>query len=197
MSDLTADRSGTSPIGTSSPNSGASANTNTTYGIGAFTTGIEAVSGTSATLQNSNYDGIVSFTASGAIAVTLNSSVGNNFKCAIANLGSGTITLTPTLGYMVNGASSVTFPTGIGCTVYFANRQWTAFAQATTNPVTPQTLTPVAGEYLTGYNAITGLFSVSGTGLSVTITTAKLTTGGSNGTMTFVGGLLVGESQAT
>ena len=36
-----------------------------------------------------------------------------------------------------------------------------------------------------------------GSGLSVTITTAKLTTGGTNGSMTFVNGILTAQTQAT
>lgn len=50
--------------------------------------------------------------------------------------------------------------------------------------------------------AISGSFpnqtiSASTSGLSVTITTAKLTTGGANGSMTFVNGLLTAQVQAT
>jgi hypothetical protein len=36
-----------------------------------------------------------------------------------------------------------------------------------------------------------------GSGLSVTITTAKLTTGGTNGSMTFTNGILTAQTQAT
>ena len=43
------------------------------------------------------------------------------------------------------------------------------------------------------YSAITG----TPTGLSVTITTAKLTTLGSNGSMTFTNGILTSQTQAT
>ena len=51
-----------------------------------------------------------------------------------------------------------------------------------TGPVTASTTIP--------YSAITG-------GLSVTITTAKLTTLGTNGSMTFTNGLLTAQTQAT
>lgn len=69
---------------------------------------------------------------------------------------------------------------------------WTAL------PTVPATKAPVAGEYLTGYNAATGAFSVSATpGISVTITTAALTGGGTQGSMTFSNGLLVNSVQST
>jgi hypothetical protein len=35
------------------------------------------------------------------------------------------------------------------------------------------------------------------TGITVTITTAKLTTGGTNGSMTFTNGILTAQTQAT
>jgi len=54
-----------------------------------------------------------------------------------------------------------------------------------TGPVTASTTIP--------YSAITG----TPTGLSVTITTAKLTSGGTNGSMTFTNGILTAQTQAT
>jgi len=54
-----------------------------------------------------------------------------------------------------------------------------------TGPVTASTTIP--------YSAITG----TPTGLSVTITTAKLTTLGTNGSMTFTNGILTAQTQAT
>jgi hypothetical protein len=64
--------------------------------------------------------------------------------------------------------------------------------------VLPITKTPVAGEYLTGYDAVTGLFSQSSTpGISGTITTAALTTLGTQGSMTFVDGILTAQTPAT
>ena len=54
-----------------------------------------------------------------------------------------------------------------------------------TGPVTASTTIP--------YSVITG----TPTGLSVTITTAKLTTLGTNGSMTFTNGILTAQTQAT
>jgi len=70
----------------------------------------------------------------------------------------------------------------------------------------------ITGGSITGitfpYTSITGLATVAHTGaysdltgtptgLSVTITTAKLTTGGTNGSMTFTNGILTAQTQAT
>lgn len=49
----------------------------------------------------------------------------------------------------------------------------------------------------TPLKGLTYLYSWRQKGLSVTITTAKLTGGGTNGSMTFVNGLLVASTQAT
>lgn len=65
-------------------------------------------------------------------------------------------------------------------------------------PTLPVTKAPVAGEYLTGYNSVTGAFSQSTpAGISATIVTAALTIGGTQGSMTFVGGILTAQTQAT
>lgn len=73
-----------------------------------------------------------------------------------------------------------------------------AYSDLTGTPQLPNTIAPVAGEYLTGYDATTGNFSQSTpAGISVTITTAALTTLGTQGSMTFVGGILTAQTPAT
>jgi hypothetical protein len=191
-------QSGVSPIGTSSPNSGTAANTNSTYADGAFTSGIAEQTGTTYTVQNTDYQGIVIFNTSSPITVTLNQAVKTNFSCTILNLGTGAITLSPNGGLTVNGNATLALASGIGCQVFFANRSWLAYSGTTSYPVLPSNTAAVAGEYLTGYNSVTGAFSVSTpAGISVTITTAQLTTGGSQGSMTFTGGILTSQVQAT
>lgn len=65
-------------------------------------------------------------------------------------------------------------------------------------PLLPNTIAPVAGEYLTGYDASTGNFSQSTpAGISATIVTAALTGGGTQGSMTFVDGILTAQVPAT
>ena len=197
-----AGRTGVSPIGTTSPNTGATAATNSSYSVGAFASGINLQGATTAyTLQNTDYQGVIIFNTTSAIAITLNSALATNFTCIILNVGGGAITLTPMSTpavYPVNGAGSITLPAGAGCSVFFAARAWWAYVGVTVVQVVPANTPAVAGEYLTGYNSTTGAFTLSTpAGLSITIATAKLTTGGSNGSMTFVGGLLSAQVQAT
>lgn len=73
-----------------------------------------------------------------------------------------------------------------------------SYSDLTGTPQLPNTKTPVAGEYLTGYDATTGNFSQSTTpGISATITTAALTVGGTQGSMTFTDGILTAQTPAT
>jgi hypothetical protein len=207
-------RRGTSPIGTTSPNTGATAATNSSYATGAFTSGINLQSGTSYDVQNTDYQGIIEFNNSGAITVTLNGAVGTNFTCTILNLGTGQITLSPDSGYLVNSAATLTLQPGVGCQVFFADRAWTAYSGATSFPVVPTSSGPVAHQWVNSYNAATGAFTetqpaftdISGqittsqlpaVGLSATITTANLTVGGTNGSMTFTNGILTASTPAT
>ena len=209
-----AGRPGTSPIGTYSPNTGSVGNTNSTYAPAAFTSGIAEPTVASYTLQNTDYQGIVFFDTASPIAVTLNSAVNTNFTCAILNNGSGIMTLTPTLGYLVNGAADLVLAAGQGAIVFFASREWKAFIGTTVIQVVPATFAAVLHEWLNSYDAVTGLFTatqpdftdISGNlatsqlptaGLSVTITTAALTPGGTQGSMEFTAGLLTAQTPAT
>lgn len=184
-------RSGVSPVGTTSPNSGATAATNSTYGVGAFTSGISTHAGSSYTLQNTDYQGIIIFDSGATVNVTLNSNVTPNFQATILNLGSGSIALATSDGSSINnGPSSLTLAPGQGVQVFYANRAWLAYAGTTVIQIVPQTIAPVAGEYLTGYNAATGLFSKSSpAGVTHTVTLAALTTLGTQGSITFTGGI--------
>jgi hypothetical protein len=211
-----AGRGGVSPIGTVSPNTGASANTNSAYAAGGFASGVNYQgTETSYTLQNTDYQGLVLFNTASAVAVTLNYGLGENFTATILNVSTGAITLTPIAPppdsvsplYLVNGATSLALPSGAGCVVAFAARQWYAYVGATFIPVVPVTFNPVTNEWLTGYNATTGAFSasqpafsnISGNlaesqlptaGLTQVVTLAKLTSGGSNGSASFTNGIL-------
>ena len=246
-------RAGVSPIGTTSPNSGSTAATNSTYGQDAFTSGISPQgTGTAYTVQNTDYQGIIIFNTSSAIAVTLNQNVQTNFTATILNLGTGAITLTPNGSLTVNGASSLTLQAGVGCQVFFANRAWLVYSGATSFPTVPVNTPAVSHEWLNSYNATTGAFTqtqpaysdisgvptlpsntpavthefvtaynsttgafaqsqptfsdISGNlatsqlpiaGISATITTAALTTLGTQGSMVFTNGILTAQVQAT
>lgn len=211
-----AGRGGTSPIGTTNQNSGGTAATNSSYGVGVFTSGINFLdpSVTTYQLNNTDYQGIVLFNTASAVTVTLNGAVQDNFSCDILNLGTGAVTFTPNLGLTVNGASSVTGASGQGSTVYFANRAWVAFLGTTALPVTPASAGPTTHEWINSYNATTGVFTltqpafsdISGTlvpaqlptvGLTVVVTTAALTLGGTQGSMTFTKGIITAQVQAT
>jgi hypothetical protein len=135
------DRTGTSSIGTSSPNSSGTANTNSSYGIGAYTSGINPEAGTSYTLQNTDYQGIIIFNTASAVSITLNSAVNPNFQATILNLGTGAITLTTSDGSAINqGSSTLTLANNQGVQVFFAQRAWLAYAGTTAIPAFPTTL---------------------------------------------------------
>ena len=200
-------RSGVSPVGTTSPNSGATAATNSTYGVGAFTSGISEQASASYVLQNTDYQGIIIFDSGATVNVTLNSNVTSNFQATILNLGAGAIALATSDGSAINGGpSSLTLASGQGVQVFFANRVWLAYAGTTVIQIVPQSIGPVVHEWLNSYNATTGLFTesqpsfadISGNlaeaqlpiaGVTHTVTLAALTTLGTQGSITFTNGI--------
>ena len=218
-----AGRGGSSPIGTTSPNSGSMANTNSAYAPGAFTSGVNVQgSATAYTIQNTDYQGLVLFNTSSALTVTLHYALGENFATTILNIGSGKITLLPDIPpadsgstlYTVNGSSSLTLPSGAGCIVAFAQRLWYAYVGATFIPVVPATFTPITNEWLRGYSAVTGIFSASQpdftnitgnlttsqlpvAGLTTTLALAKLTGGGTDGSATIQNGIVTAYTPPT
>jgi len=143
--DFVPTRAGISPIGTASANSGSTAATNSTYAPGAYTSGIASNAGTTYTLNDTDYQGIIIFNTPSAVTVTLNGAVKTNFQCSILNLGSGQITLTPdsVTGYLVNGLNSLTMASSQGCQVFFANRSWVAFIGSTVIPAVPSASTTI------------------------------------------------------
>ena len=211
-----AGRGGSSPIGTTSPNTGGAGNTASSYGIGAFASGVNIQGdATDYVVQATDYQGLIVFDTGSPVAVTLNYAVGSNFTTTILNIGSGAITLTPIAPppdsvsplYTVNGATSLTLPSGAGCIVAFAASLWYAYVGATFIPVVPATFNAVTNEWLTSYNALTGAFAASqpafsnisgnlatsqlpAAGISATVALAQLTTLGAPGSATFQNGLL-------
>ncbi len=174
-------RSGVSPIGTTSPNSGATAATNSTYGVGVFTSGTSEQSGASYTLQNTDYQGIIIFDSGATVNVTLNSNVTPNFQATILNLGSGAIALATSDGSAINnGPSSLTLAPGQGVQVFYANRAWLAYVGTTLIQIVPQSIGPVTHEWVNSYDAATGLFSENQpafTDISGTAATSQIGTG--------------------
>ncbi len=133
------------------------------------------------------------FSDASPVAVTLDSGLSTPYFFFGTNYGAGVVTLTPTTG-LINGAANWVMPNGGLFMLVFDATNW----KTSDVTVLAQTIAPVTGEYLTGYNATTGVFSQSTpAGISVTITTAALTTLGTQGSMTFTGGLLTAQVPAT
>lgn len=86
-------------------------------------------------------------------ALTLDSGLLTPFFATVYNFGAGAITATPTLGN-VNNLASVTLTTGQFGIFYFDGIDWWEVFN-----VLAQTTSPVAGEFLTAYDAATGVFT--------------------------------------
>jgi hypothetical protein len=110
------------------------------------------------------------------VAVSLNSGVTSPFFIFATNLGAGLVTFTPTSG-TINAGATFTLPLNFTSVVAFDGTNWFA----TGIPIVPTTFTPVAHEFLTGYNSTTGLFSAAQpafTDISGQITSAQMPAGG-------------------
>jgi hypothetical protein len=102
--------------------------------------------GTTYSVQQSDAYGIITLKNAAAIAVTLNSSVNQQWYASIENIGAGTATLTPSSG-TINTNPTLTLAAGQGAIVYFDGVNW--WALTSINP---------SGSYLTMNNpAFTGL----------------------------------------
>jgi hypothetical protein len=191
---------------TSSSSSSSGGSTNNFTGLGT-TNNQEAA--TSYTLQQTDSGALIVVNDASPVAISLNSVITSPFLCFITNLGAGLCTLTPTTG-TVNGSASFPLPQNYTAIVVYSASLW----WATALPVVPQNTPAVAHEWINAYNANSGTFSqtqpaftdLSGNlatsqlptaGLSVTITTAALTGGGTQGSMIFTNGILTAQVQAT
>lgn len=164
---------------------------------------------TSYTTQTGDAGVLLILNDASPVAVSLNSVVTPPYALFVTNFGTGTVTLIPTSG-TINGGSSLALLQGQTIWVVFSGTNWKSGAFTAPPLDTPA----VTHEFITAYNAATGAFSqtqpaftdISGNlatsqlptaGLSVTITTAALTTLGTQGSMTFTNGLLTAQVQAT
>lgn len=164
--------------------------TNVTVGGGPVNnqTGVTAY-----TTAQSDNGALVVFNDASPVAVTLNNSVTLPWYFFALNQGAGLVTLTPQQG-LIDGAANATLANGFFIVVFFDGANyWSCVI-----PSGPISVTATAGVYITGYNAATATFSVSTpAGISATITTAKLTTLGTNGSMSFSNGVLTAQTPAT
>jgi hypothetical protein len=146
-----------------------------------------------ATQQSDNAAMIVLSDAS-PVALTLSSGVNVPWFCIPVNQGVGLVTMTPASG-TINGVPSLPIPSGYFAVVAFDGANfWAAMI-----PVPAfQSLTTIG----TGAATLTaGVLNiptpVAPSGYSGTITTAKLTSGGTNGSMSFSNGVLTAQVAAT
>ena len=158
--------------------------------------------------QQGDYGAVVVLSDASPIAVTLTTQAQPWF-CWIVNLGAGEATLTPSMGTINNGASFPLLQNSSAVVAFDGLNWWSG-----SSPIVPANTPSTTHQWLASYNSSTGAFSLSqpafgdisgtlatsqlpSTGLSVTITTAKLTTGGANGSMQFQNGILVVSTPAT
>ena len=173
-------------------------------------------------LNDGDNPNLVNFNVTAPLTTTLDWASEQNFSRTFQNIGTANVTLAPNAPpgyvgplYKINGASSFPIPPGGRYTVTYINSQWTAYVLSTTPvPVVPTTFTPVASQWLTGYDATTGGFSdsqpaftnISGNlaagqlptaGVSATVALAQLTTLGSPGSLTVVNGQITAYTPPT
>ena len=149
------------------------------------------------------------FNDASPVAVSLDSAMATPYFLFMTNFGAGTATLTPTSG-TINGSASFSLPQNYFSMVVFDGSNWHVSALL----VIPQNTPAITHEFLTAYNSATGAFTqaqpafsdISGNlatsqlptaGISATITTAALTSLGTQGSMTFVNGVLTAQTPAT
>lgn len=113
------------------------------------------------TTAQSDDGALLLFSDASPVAVTLNAVVTTPWFCFVQNWGAGLITFTPlsgTINFIGNlSAASMTLATGYSALIVFDGADF----WAETLPIVPASFSPVAGEYLTGYNAVTGEFSAA------------------------------------
>ena len=143
------------------------------------------------------------------VAVTLDSGMPIPYFLFATNFGAGTATLTPTSG-TINGSASFSLPQNYFSMIVFDGTNW----HASPLLVLPQSAGPTSHQWLASYNASTGVFTLSQpdftdisgnlatsqlptAGISATITTADLTGLVTQGSMTFVNGVLTAKTPAT
>jgi hypothetical protein len=111
------------------------------------------------TNQPTDNGALLLFGDASAVAVQLTSGVPSPYFFMTENWGAGLVTFTPssgTISFIGNpNATAMTLAKGYSAILVFDGTNW----WAETLPMVPETFTPIAGEYLTGYNAATGLFS--------------------------------------
>ena len=111
--------------------------------------------------QQSDDGALIIFSDAAPVAVSLGVTVTTPWFCFVQNWGAGLVTFTPasgTINYIGNlAAATMTLAQGYSCMIVFDGIDF----WAETLPIVPQSFAAMAGKYLTGYNATTGLFSAA------------------------------------
>jgi hypothetical protein len=105
------------------------------------------------TLAQTDLGGLILVQSAIAFALTLNSGLTLPFFVTVFNLGSATITATPSAGNVNNAASITVVPNQLAIFYFDGSNWWDVF------PFLAKTIAPAAGQFLTGYDATTGLFT--------------------------------------
>lgn len=117
---------------------------------------------TAYTMQTTDNGALVLFSDASPVAVALNTAVNPPYFFYAVNWGAGLVTFTPpsptTISYINNlGATSMPLKTNYLTLIVFDGANFFA----ATLPVVPVTFTPVAHEFLTGYDQSSGVFSAA------------------------------------
>lgn len=88
--------------------------------------GVTTTTSTSVTISNPDYGKLVTLDNASPIAVTLDSTVPDNFTASVQNIGAGAATLTPSSG-LINGAADLVLTPGQGIGLFFDGTNWTTF----------------------------------------------------------------------
>jgi hypothetical protein len=111
---------------------------------------------TAYTVQQSDNGALLLLNDAAPVAVTLDTTLTIPYSVVPVNQGAGLVTLTPSSG-TINGLASLTLPDGYFAIVVLDGTNWWAAVL----PVSPITFTPIAHEFLTGYDSTTGIFSAA------------------------------------
>ena len=129
--------------------------------------GVNAQTVTSYTILASDRGKMVTFNNSSAQAVTLDSTLANDFDVVIVNIGTGAVTLTPSSG-QIDGAANFVLTTNQGIWIFFDGTNW-----RTVRGISSGTSLNGVNAQTASYLAVSGdagkLISMNGSSLTLTL----------------------------